>query len=186
MDIIHNDGPYGTFSLQAILRLKKGDQIFLFLKQGVYYDCANHFGHFIGFKIRKPHFSESPINFYVQRTSPFSKENSIITFQLERINDGGAMNLESGIFIAPKNGSYYFSLSGIKDNSLHDVSINLRLNGKNIGRAACGSMYSYWCTFSLQSTLKLNKGDMIDLYLITGTFFDDSDHWTHFVGFFVG
>ncbi len=53
----------------------------------------------------------SPVHFYVQRRSQFAASNNYfqnIPFQVERLNIGGAMDLTSGVFTAPKAGIYEF------------------------------------------------------------------------------
>ena len=54
-----------------------------------------------------------PVYFYVQRSTGFNTTNTSITFDTARLNDGGAMNLSSGIVTAPRTGTYFFSFSAI-------------------------------------------------------------------------
>ena len=172
--------PWATFSLQSILKLNQGDNIDLFLQNGTYFDSNNHWGHFVGSLIGAAD-NQLLVNFYVQRNSSYSKAKSTIPYELARINDGDAMNLQTGIFVAPRDGLYRFALSGIKDDSKDHLWISLRLNGSNVA-SAYGSEFSSMSTYSLHSTLKLGKGDQIDLYLQEGVYYDTESHWTHFTG----
>ncbi len=127
----------------------------------------------------------SGVYFYVQSAGKSSNvERGIIRFNEERLNIGGAMNLTSGVFKAPKAGIYYFSFSiGRHGYNFDLLTVNLRLNGYKIGMSVVGKgLFAAPTTF--QSTLKLKKGDRVDLWKSTGgaldTFTDESCH--HFTG----
>ncbi len=124
----------------------------------------------------------SPVYFYVQRTSSFSAAGAVIPFQREMLNQGGAMNLETGTFTAPRNGTYHFAFSGIKDGPGGDMYIFLQLNGEAVALAYVGGTNGHF-SYALKSTLKLKSGDEIRLYKYSGgILFDDSRQFTHFTG----
>lgn len=54
----------------------------------------------------------SPIYFNVQTSGYIETLNTPVIFGFENLNVGGAMNLTSGIFTAPRTGKYFFSLNG--------------------------------------------------------------------------
>ena len=56
----------------------------------------------------------SPVYFHAQRTSIYSTANTILPFEILRLNLGGGINT-SGLFVAPKTGKYFFILSGMSD-----------------------------------------------------------------------
>ena len=79
-----------------------------------------------------------PVYFYVQRSSVFNATNTPITFDTARLNNGGAMNLTSGIFTAPRTGTYFFSFIAIavfptSSSVIQGATVALHLNGNPIG-----------------------------------------------------
>ncbi len=122
----------------------------------------------------------SPVYFYLQKNTNFNTTSVPIPFEVERLNVGGAMNLGSGIFTAPKSGTYFFSFSGITDGSDKSLHIALYVNENRIGT---GNSFGKYDTLSLQSTLHLSAGDKISLRIKEyGALFDDSNHYSHFTG----
>ena len=132
----------------------------------------------------------SPVYFYVQRKDNFSTEETPIPFDLERLNVGGAMNLESGIFTAPRDGIYSFSFVGLvvfpKSSSYVYLGVTMYLNGRMIGLGWADESTDddQSETLSLQSTLNLQKGDKIWLQInvmTTGAYLYGGS-FTHFSG----
>jgi len=128
----------------------------------------------------------APVHFYVQRKSTFTySSNRNIPFDLELLNEGRAMNLATGVFRAPVNGVYYFSFRGFPQGgdlkAFHPVLVYLRVNG--MVKATSTSVVR-GVTISLECTLKLKKGDNVDIRKgFNGVFEDNnSEHLTHFSG----
>jgi len=124
----------------------------------------------------------SPVQFFVQRRSSFATLNTPIPFEVERLSVGQAMNLASGIFIAPKSGFYHFVFCGNKQASTTSVVVFLRVNGNNVA-IAHSSAQNEFVTIVLQSTLKLNIGDEISLVITSGSLNDSGNQHTQFSGF---
>ena len=110
----------------------------------------------------------SPVYFYVQRNSPiFNTIGTPIPFDVERLNVGGAMNLTSGKFTAPRDGIYSFSFNGLvqfpASSSRVYLQVYMYLNGNLIGRGYADEVgtAAQYETFSFQSTLNLKAGDQI-------------------------
>ena len=138
----------------------------------------------------------TPVYFYVQRKSLFHPAKTPITYELERLNYGGGMNLSTGIFTASRTGAYFFSFvgTGMVGGVKHCfISLVLMCNGNVIGHGRSDetrpNLNSWdWETISIQSTLVLKEGDKIwvqihntsaaDVYL----FDDPNNHHTHFTG----
>ncbi len=113
-----------------------------------------------------------------------------VTYDVERLNVGGAMNTRSGKFTAPRSGTYFFSFTAIAsfratktDDAL--ITVSLKLNNNNIGSGKSSSEDKNTGTYSIQSTLSLSAGDQIWVaitYRDKSGLQDDGAHYTHFTG----
>ena len=101
--------------------------------------------------------------------------NVPIPFDIELLNVGGAMNLNSGKFTAPVAGRYFFSFSGLVrfpgSSASQSCQIRLYKNGVYIALSYSDeiSTLNQYESLSLQSTLNLEKGDEIWLEIISVT-----------------
>ena len=120
------------------------------------------------------------VSFYVQRSTTYSSNGTVIPYEVERLNIGGAMNLATGVFTAPVNGRYYFSFKALAWTSGVHNFVYLRVNGVGIGISWAPTNYY---NLPLVATLNLKKGDAVDVYLYVGSTYDNGDHHTHFSGF---
>ena len=128
----------------------------------------------------------SPVYFNVQkRTATISGGvNKVITFDNARLNVGGAMNINTGIFTAPRAGVYFFLFSGIKDDTNQLMSIDLQVNGARIALAwADGRNAPMSLAATIHSTLTLNSGDQVRLTIGSGGLYDDGfNYYTSYSG----
>ena len=136
-----------------------------------------------------------PVHFYAQRNSPFTTTKTPIPFQLTRWNEGNAMDLQTGIFTAPRPGVYFFSFTGLaqfqaSSSSRVYLAVGLYLNGGLIGRGyvtESKTVAYQWSPLTLQSTLDLKKSDQVWMEISRMSpgvsLFDNHLHYTHFTGF---
>lgn len=110
--------------------------------------------------------------FYVQKNLDYSSLELPISFESEFLNVGNAMNSTSGVFTAPRSGRYFFTVSGIKEEGPTGVFISLLLNGALTDRTDLYNGVQY--TYSLQSTLNMQKGDQVSLMITKGAFHNNS------------
>jgi hypothetical protein len=110
------------------------------------------------------------------------------------VNEGNAMNLQTGKFMAPRPGIYFFSFTGLAQfpaslSRLY-LQVGIYLNGGLIeasdnDEANKDSLQNEPLT--IQSTLNLKKGDQVWMEIretTSGAFlFDNGNHFTHFTGF---
>jgi hypothetical protein len=132
-----------------------------------------------------------PVYFYVQKSTTFNQLNTPVPFEVVKLNIGNAMDIASGIFTAPRTGTYFFSLSGVayfpSTNKGH-LDVGIALNGAVVGRGEANDYTENgeWETYSLQLTLKLQAGDLISVQItsiVTGVVLQDNSlHFTHFNG----
>ena len=78
--------------------------------------------------------------FYVQRSVHFNQIKTPIPFDVEKLNAGGAFNLNSGKFTTPVKGKYFFTASGIpsfpaSSSARQNMDIGLYKNGGLMGAA---------------------------------------------------
>jgi len=128
------------------------------------------------------------VHFYVQRQSDYGADYTIIPFEVEKLNVGGAMNTKAGVFTAPLPGIYHFGFSCLMDAQSLFLVVYLQLNGNTVGLASSNTAPSgvkAYLTTSLHASLKLKKGDRINMYKHLGTLRDHGDHFTHFFGWLV-
>ena len=126
-------------------------------------------------------------HFYVQRSKTARVQgDEVVIFNVERLNTGGAMNMKTGVFTAPKNGTYQFSVSFIKDTSfkMGKIQVHLRLNKRIIG-TTFSSLGIFSTNVAFQSVLRLKQGDQIDVYKNEGVLDSQNDYSNHFSGWLV-
>ena len=120
-----------------------------------------------------------PVQFYVQSSNSISVSDpsvfdSPILFNTEKLNDGGAMDKTTGIFTAPKSGTYLFDFSGVSDPQHGVFSVVFYVNGDKKGSTLADGLAQL--TVTLPSIWHLSKDDKVKLSISTtmGTLYSDT------------
>jgi len=95
-----------------------------------------------------------------------SPNAGVINFNEMILNTGNALNLISGVFTAPVNGTYSFHFTGHRDTShiaymTTALTIDIRLNKQPVSRSYTTQ---FTALISCQCILKLKMGDNVDVY----------------------
>ncbi|XP_057375243.1 uncharacterized protein LOC130696180 [Daphnia carinata] len=114
-----------------------------------------------------------PVHFYVQRSDQYSSSSSsVIPFNIEVLNDGGAMDIRSGIFTVPKTGTYLFDFSGVNDPNDGVLSVEFNIDDKKMASTFAGDLGHF--TINLPSVWHLTKGSTVKLTISHGTLYSDN------------
>lgn len=128
----------------------------------------------------------NPVQFYVQSSTNIAVSNpgNSILFDTETLNEGGAMDTTTGIFTAPKSGTYLFDFSGVSDPQQGVFSVVFYVNGEKVGSTLADNLAQ--STVTLPSIWHLSKDDKVKLSISTstGTLYSDKREGplTHFTG----
>lgn len=126
------------------------------------------------------------VSFSVGINASYSRVNTIIPYQWELLNIGGAMNTSTGIFTAPVAGTYYFAYSGMRYYTAGQSNVALQKNGVTIASSYAPGVGSTACLSGIQAMLELVPNDTINLMLIYGQISDIADTFSSaFTGFLV-
>lgn len=111
-----------------------------------------------------------PIYFCVERsTADYHQLGTPIPFDVIKLNIGGAMNIQSGKFTAPRTGKYFFTFTGLAEfsgSSYGKLNIEIFKNGNSLDTRCYGDANdSTYETMAMQSTLLLQAGDQIWLQI---------------------
>lgn len=136
------------------------------------------FQNFIGYIDVK----SSPVYFHAQLKKTFTSANSGVPFDTLKLNVGNTMSPSTGIFTAPKTGTYFFAFSGIPEPWPNRVALQMKTAGADWITIAEGYGAAIHGTFSVQSTTQLRQGDQIRVLLLSGGIVDWGRSQNNFVG----
>ncbi len=126
--------------------------------------------------------SASEVYFYVQgNTKVGLKGPAVIHYDVQRLNIGGGMNRLTGGFTVPKSGVYHFDFVGLKFGDMEQLVIFLRVNGVKLASSFSG-IGPVIVSVAIHSTLKLKRGDRVDIFIEKGTLAYCRENCIHFTG----
>lgn len=95
------------------------------------------------------------------------------------------INTSTGIFKTPIAGTYLFTFTGLKTNSLNDSLVQLQKNGVTIAASFAPGLPNVIVHPPIHVLVKLAVNDTVNLFLAYGTLYDDTSYFTRFTGFLV-
>ena len=121
--------------------------------------------------------------FRVARTTSYSNINTYLPFDKMLVNVGQAWNSCNNQLIIPTSGIYFLSFSSASvENTIHvlDLRVNENIKARTY---ICANIFNGIDVSSQSVILKLNVGDVVQLYLSTGPVYSDNNYQTSFAGF---
>jgi len=124
------------------------------------------------------------VYFYVQKDKPGKIDPNPVTYDVERLNIGKAMDMKTGVFTAPIDGNYFFTFSCVSEDG-GTLRVQLKVNDKLVGSGVAHELNN---SATIQSMLTLVKGDKVT---ITNSLSDEDSEgirdkpdrlFTHFTG----
>ncbi len=125
------------------------------------------------------------VHFYVQRNTDFKLNDTVIPFEIERLNVGGAMNLGTGVFTVPIGGIYHFEFRAMKGYDEGTIGyVDFQVNGSTISSSFITST-ALSALSGISASFHLKSGDQVRLYKTAGNLNDNARHYTDFSGWLV-
>lgn len=118
----------------------------------------------------------------------------MIPFETAKVNIGNAFSLSTGIFTAPRTGTYFFSFIGLINfplsSTIIGINVGLFVNTSRFGAGLLeesSPLSGQNDQVSIQATLSLKAGDKVSVQISSftaGMFLVDSSsyHYNHFSG----
>ncbi|XP_046460368.1 uncharacterized protein LOC124207112 isoform X2 [Daphnia pulex] len=133
-----------------------------------------------------------PIAFYAQSTKNLTAAtaDTLIGYDVMKLMNGTAMNVTTGLFTAPRPGTYVFGFSGVDLAGFNDMVINIykndQLTKELIGSGGPVGGPANHGTAAIPFVLHLEESDTIRVFIadVNGTLYSDPLRpMTHFTGF---
>ncbi len=138
----------------------------------------------------------SPV-FFARRETPFNTNETIVSYDSVLVNIGKGLNPDTGLFTAPVKGIYFFYFSASK--KWGDVQMTIQVlhndeivTSKIVSAGDRQNAANSASNLEVQTSLELEVGDTIGIYLYSGAIYDAKlsvnefvDKSTTFSGFLI-
>jgi len=118
--------------------------------------------------------------FNVGRKTNYETANSYILYENLILNNGGHMNLVTGLLTAPVKGLYHFSFHGLALKKDKHVFVQMWVNSDYLLGAAYANAND--APLPISGSAFLKKGGKVGVLLENGNLFDSKSGYTHFSG----
>lgn len=120
-----------------------------------------------------------------------------ITYQVAKLNGNGAFNAESGMFVAPEKGIYYFAFNSQRLSKYYSKAEHFSMRivkwdsdyrtSEDLAEVSLSYDYTDYSMFpiSMQATAQLEKGDRAGVFLVKGHLANHATCDTTFTGFLI-
>ena len=125
----------------------------------------------------RPKLDEIP-TFYATRSRQYDRNRTFIPYNNVALNVGNGLDVSSGLFTAPMKGIYFISFAALKMWGTLKLCVQLKHNNVTIATRQLSADPSYtfsrqqWIGLNLQSTLLMEVGDTVGVYLHEGVLYD--------------
>lgn len=122
------------------------------------------------------------MNFFSGLSSNFRGANSVIKYDTVMNNDGAGYNIDTGCFVAPNDGVYFFQTNALRCQNSGQMYIHIMHNSNIV--SSTSNLDENFESASASVVISLLRGDVVWIKLRVGQVYGHSpSHYTNFMGY---